>query len=136
MKRFIPTAVHGILDYMTGLFVSTWPLYMKGLKIDKTENIEGKKLGPEQIIPLSMGISAGLYSLFTRYELGAVKKIPMKFHLAFDAVSGVFMAAAPWLFGFHKKTWVPFVALGAFEVSAAMFTKMEPVKVHLSAPQE
>ena len=134
MKRFIPTAVHGILDYMTGLFVSTWPLYMKG--VQKEQDITDKKLHPEQIIPISMGAMAGVYSLLTRYELGAVKAIPMKIHLAADAVSGVFMAAAPWLFGFYKKTWVPFVALGVFEVSAALFTKLEPVKVHLSAPTE
>jgi hypothetical protein len=135
MKRFIPTAVHGILDYMTGLFLSTWPLYMKGLEKEKTENNIGKiKAGPEKIIPMAMGVSAGLYSLFTKYEMGAVKKIPMKVHLALDAAGGLFMVATPWIFGFYKKTWAPFVAIGAFELSAAMFTRLKPGKIYLSAP--
>lgn len=141
--RFIPTKVHGMLDYVTGTLMSTSPLYLKGLKKDSdmtqgvNENISMdqmatmvKKAQPRQIIPMAMGTAASVYSLFTNYELGAVKKIPMRVHLALDALSGAFMAAAPWIFGFYKKSWVPFVAMGVFEIGAALFTQLDPSYAH------
>lgn len=138
MVKFIPTNIHGYIDYATGAFLSSSPLFMPGVKrkrtgkeIEKIEN-EGvelkkeiKKLKPQQIIPHAMGLASTAYSLFTAYELGAVKKIPMKVHLAIDALNGAFLAASPFIFGFYKKTWIPFVAIGVMELAVALFTQTE-----------
>jgi hypothetical protein len=133
--RFIPTQVHGMLDYTMGAVLSSGPLYLKGFKkVGRKKNKDdddsaleekAKNLTAQEIIPYSMGVASTVYSLFTNYELGAVKKIPMKVHLALDAASGAFLAASPWLFGFAKKVWIPFVAAGVFEIAAALFTKFE-----------
>jgi hypothetical protein len=68
------------------------------------------------------------YGLFTDYELGAFRALPMPVHLALDAAKGVFMAASPWLFGFAKKGtryWLPHVLMGVADVLAAASSNTE-----------
>lgn len=128
VKKTIPTRIHGYIDYVTGAVLSTSPLYLNGIKMESKEagpERSLKRIGAEQMVPYSMGVISTAYSLLTNYELGAVKKIPMKYHLVADAVSGVFLATSPWLFGFYKKTWMPFVAMGAVEVIVALLTDRE-----------
>lgn len=109
--RFIPTRMHGVLDYVTGTALMNTPFFRFS---------KGKL---EAAIPVSLGASAAIYSMFTNYELGAVKKIPMKTHLTVDVISGVFLAASPFLFGFYKNVWVPHLAVGLFEIAAGLLTK-------------
>lgn len=124
--KFIPTKIHGYIDYVTATLMSTSPFYVKGIK---NENYEGlsetgvRKIDAEQIVPYSLGVLSSAYSLFTNYELGAVKKIPMKVHLKVDALNGAFLALSPFIFKFYKKTWMPFVAVGVMEILVALFTK-------------
>jgi hypothetical protein len=129
--RFIPTKIHGVLDYTVGALMSSSPLFLNGIKkAVKAEERQGKvKFKPEELIPYAMGAFSGLYSLLTNYELGVAKKIPMKVHLILDAIGGAFLAASPWLFGFNKKVWIPFVAVGAFEIGAAAFTQLDSSSV-------
>ena len=72
------------------------------------------------------GGAAILYSLFTDYELGVIKRVPVKAHLTLDAVFGLLLAASPWLLGFAETTWRPHLALGLFEVAAALLTRHHP----------
>ncbi len=113
--RFIPTRIHGMLDYLVGiiLIVSPWVLGFS----------EG---GAETWVPVVLGAGALLYSIMTNYELGLVRLIPMPTHLVLDGLSGVVLAASPWLFGFADHVWVPHVVLGLFEISAAVFTETTP----------
>ncbi|HEX8547786.1 MAG TPA: hypothetical protein VF691_12545 [Cytophagaceae bacterium] len=109
--RFIPTFAHGVIDYTVGSLMTSSPLM----------NIfEGKK---EQSVLFLMGSGATVYSLFTDYELGASRKLPVKWHLGFDILSGAFLAASPWLLNLSKKAQIPFVLLGLFEISAGLLTK-------------
>ena len=79
--RFIPTREHGVIDYLVGVLLIFAP------------SIFGfQNGGPEDRIPVVLGVITILYSLFTRYELGLFKVIPFKTHLALDFVSGVFLA--------------------------------------------
>ena len=117
--RFIPTKVHGVLDYTVGGFIaaSPWVLgFARG--------------GAETKIPEAAGKAAVVYSLLTNYEWGVLKLIPMRKHLLLDLASGVFLAASPWLFGFAKKAWVPHLVMGLFEIGAALTTKQEPETEH------
>ena len=82
IMRFIPTKVHGALDYTVGALLAAGPWL---LKTDKKS--------AATYVPIALGAGAILYSLFTNYEWGAVKKIPMKDHLKMDLGSGVFLAA-------------------------------------------
>lgn len=115
MMRFIPTKIHGILDYTVGGFIAASP-WLLGFA----------RGGAETKVPEAAGKAAVVYSLLTDYEWGVKKVIPMRHHLLLDLASGVFLAVSPWLFGFYKKTFLPHLLLGAFEISAALLTKQEP----------
>ena len=113
--RLIPTKIHGVLDYLVGLLLIVAPWL---LNFDRG--------GAETWVPVILGAGALVYSLFTNYELGMVKKIPMKTHLLFDIASGIFLAASPWLFNFDEYVYLPHLLLGIFEILAGLMTKQEP----------
>ncbi len=50
----------------------------------------------------------------------------MPTHLTLDLLSGVLLAASPWLFGFSGFVYVPHLVLGVLEVGAALMTKTTP----------
>ena len=111
--RFIPTTVHGTLDYLASGVNFAAPALLR---------LEGAAaLAPRVVGSLGAG-----YSLMTDYELGLARVVPMPAHLALDATKGVFLAASPWLFGFAKdgpRYWLPHVLLGASDVLAAAISK-------------
>lgn len=107
----IPTKVHGILDYLVGavLIAAPWILgFADG--------------GAETWVPVVLGAGAILYSLFTNYELGVIRTIPMGTHLMLDYVSGALLAASPWFLGFADEVWVPHLVFGLLEIGTAAFT--------------
>ena len=114
--RFIPTRVHGYLDYIVGALLIAAPWVF--------DFAQG---GAETWIPVVLGAGAIIYSLMTDYELGASRIISMRSHLLLDFISGVLLAASPWLFGFADYVWGPHLAFGLFEMGAALMTKREPV---------
>lgn len=82
--------------------------------------------GGETWIPVVLGATMLIYSLFTDYEYGAMKVLPMKGHLLFDLVSGIFLAASPWIFGFADYVYLPHLIFGVAEIGAALVTKTLP----------
>jgi hypothetical protein len=113
--RYIPTRIHGVIDYLVGALLIALPWL---LNIEWTE-IQG-------MIFVIMGVAALVYSLFTKYELGIVRVIGMPFHLLLDALSGFILALSPWLFSFEDEIYLPHVILGVFEIMAAVMTKAKP----------
>jgi SPW repeat len=113
--RFIPTRVHGMLDYSMGalLIIAPWLLgFAAG--------------GAETWVPVILGAGAIVYSLFTDYELGLVRRIPMGTHLGLDLGSGALLAVSPWLFGFADLVYLPHLILGLLEIGAALTTRTTP----------
>jgi hypothetical protein len=129
--RFIPTRVHGMADYAVGVLLIIAP-WLFGFAAG----------GAETWVPVILGIGAIGYSLFTDYELGAVRKIPMSTHLMLDAGSGVILAVSPWLFGFADLVYLPHLILGLLEIGAALTTEKTPsyegrtVTAHGTRPEE
>lgn len=113
--RFIPTRIHGVLDYLMGalLIVAPWLFgFNQG--------------GAETWVPVILGAGVIIYSLFTDYELGAMRKLSMSTHLMLDMIGGAFLAVSPWLFGFNDFVYLPHLILGIAEIGAALFTKRVP----------
>jgi hypothetical protein len=108
--KLLPTRVHGVLDYLTaGAFIIA-------------PNLGGAtKIGRR--VMYGFAAATTLYSVFTRYELGVVKVIPMKAHLALDALSGTLLLGA----GFSHKSAsrATLIGLGLFEILAALTTETE-----------
>lgn len=113
--RFIPTRIHGMMDYAIGLLLIAAP-WLFGFA----------RGGAETWIPVLLGAGALLYSMMTNYELGMARVISMPTHLMLDAGSGLFLAVSPWLFGFASWVWAPHLVLGLIEVGAALMTKKVP----------
>ena len=111
----IPTRIHGMLDYATGLLLIVAP-WLFGFADNRAA----------MLVPLLMGIGVIGYSLLTRYELGIVRLIPMPGHLLLDLGGGILLAASPWLFGFAGRIVWPHLLVGVMEIGAALFTAYRP----------
>ncbi len=113
--RFIPTRAHGFMDYSVGALLIAAP-WLLGFRRDSVESL----------VPIALGAGVLAYSLFTDYELGAVRKIDMPVHLGLDAASGALLAASPWIFGFSDRVRVPHLALGLLELGTAAVSRTIP----------
>jgi len=112
--RFISTRTHGVLDYLMGLLLIAAPWLLGFYRGDA-----------ETWVPVALGLSALVYSLMTNYELGAARVLSMRTHLMLDLMSGLLLAASPWLFGFAETVWAPHLILGLVEVGASLMTRRE-----------
>ena len=117
--RIIPTIVHGIADYILGVFLLVLPNIFGFADLD----------GPAVWIPRILGSIDLLQSLATDYELGVVKILPMKMHLMNDYVVSLFFAASPWLFGFSHRpanVWMPPLIIGLLVFVVSLMTQTQP----------
>ena len=112
--RPISSSLHAATDYSVGAtLVTAFP---------KLANIEGTSSARQ--IRIAGAIHAG-YSTLTDYELGIVKLIPFKAHLALDAIGALALAATPFVTGQYKKgrrQWVPHIGLAIFELTSLLMT--------------
>ena len=111
MQKPISPRVHGVLDYMTAGFMFALP----------------RVLGWSRCATRLMDCSAATttaYSLMTRYKLGLVKVLPMKAHLALDAVSGAGMlGAAAVMEDEDPDVRCTIACIGAWEIAASLMTR-------------
>lgn len=118
--KFIPTKVHGALDYIVGIALILAPWLFGFSQVG----------GAAVIIPIVLGIGLILYSIFTRYEWGLVKVLGMPYHLIFDVAASVFLALSPWIFGFYNadmwNVWVPHVVVGIAVILVVIFSQTQP----------
>ena len=109
--RFIPSFVHGFMDYLFGIALAASPWLLGYAEISTATSIS-----------VVIGLGAILYSLITDYELGVLRVLPFGIHLIIDLVSGIFLLAAPWLFGLPSVASGPLITFGLIEVGAALLT--------------
>jgi hypothetical protein len=115
VMKVINTKTHGYLDYIMGVLLIASPWIF-----DFARN------GAETWVPVCLGVATIIYSLLTKYELGAYPAITMRTHLMLDTINGIFLAISPWLFGFADYIWQPHLILGVLELGAVLMTKSEP----------
>jgi hypothetical protein len=108
------TRTHGVLDFATaGTLVALPRVLGWGERVTDT------------LTKVAIGTLG--YSLLTDYEYGVLRVLPMRGHLAIDAMSGVALCAAPAMFPEEERsTHAALVALGLFEIGAALLTRPEP----------
>jgi hypothetical protein len=113
MKK-ISTKTHGLLDYGTALSMLALP------RIFRWDSGVTRLLTGAAII-------TAIYSLFTRYELGVFKVLPMKAHQSLDALQSLSLASAPFLFANTSKSiaaWL--LGISLFEGLVTFNTESQP----------
>src|SRR5678815_5008778 len=115
IMRFIPTKVHGVMDYIMGILLIASPWLF-----------DFNRGGMETWIPVILGVGALVYSVMTDYELGLTRTLTMPTHLTLDLVSGILLAVSPWIFGFADYVYLPHLLLGIIEIGVSLMTKREP----------
>ena len=115
--RFLPTRIHGVIDYIWGVLLLASP-WIFGFA-------DG---GAAQWVAVVVGLGAIAYSAVTDYELGLVRLAPMRLHLLLDGLGGALLAASPWILGFADRVYGPHLAFGLFAVVASLITQTEPVR--------
>ena len=106
----IPLRTHAILDYVVGFLLIAVP-FVLGLP------------GMAGLVPIALGFGTVLYSVFTDYDLGVVRVIPYRVHLALDAGAGALLIVSPWVFGVWQiATWPHFV-IGMTELLVVILSR-------------
>ncbi len=113
--RFITTKFYGVLDYLSGIFLITFPWFF---------NLNSG--GIAQRIPVVVGIIFIATAMLTNYEAGILKIIPMPAHLKINLITGIFLAASPWVFNFNHQVYLPHLSMGIFGICAAILTERLP----------
>lgn len=109
--RFLPTMIHGVLDYLVGLLVLVLPFAL-GLH------------GSQKSTLMVIGMVVIVYSAFTDYEMGLVRYLRIRFHLLLDAVFGVAMLLTPWLLAFPLDARWPNYLLGVLALVLVAVTNV------------
>ncbi len=113
MKLF-STRTHGILDYSSVVLLSVLPCAL-GWDKTVTRLLTGSAL------------ATLVYSLLTRYELGAVKVLPMPAHLASDGTSGLGLCLAAGILADEPRpVRLALLGFGLFEITASLTTETQP----------
>jgi hypothetical protein len=111
LRRLIPQDVHSLLDYQGAITVAAVGL-LSGSNAARTA---GLVLG---------GMDLGT-SLLTDYRLSARKLIPIEVHEAIDHVWGLSVIAAPFVFGYARRSRLAtlvHVLVGASTILASLYT--------------
>ncbi|WP_242920521.1 SPW repeat protein [Pontibacter liquoris] len=123
--RFIPTRFHGIVDYVVGLVFVLAPWLF---------NFSDNTTATWTIV--IAGVITLAQSVFTNYELGLIKKIPMQSHLMIDFGLGVVLALTPWMFNFADDVYIPHLVGGVFSILASLTTHRVPSTSYTKAHPE
>jgi hypothetical protein len=113
--RPIPTKVHGILDYLTGALLIAAPWLFNFSDHDTA-----------RWVAIGMGLVFLGQSIFTNYEMGLVRRIPMSAHLTLDVLGGALLVASPWLLGFSERVYLPHLLVGLLAIGSGLLTQRVP----------
>jgi hypothetical protein len=118
----MPTHVHGVVDYVVGATLALLPRAL------------GWSGAPARLLE-GAGAGAIAYSMLTNYELGVVRVLPMKAHLALDALSGgMLIGAAAMLDDEEDDVRATLAGIGLFEIAAALTSQTtSPMEVESTA---
>jgi hypothetical protein len=111
----IPTKLHAVVDYLFGIVAMLAP-WLLGFN----------QLTTPTALLVTVGALTMVMSLFTNYEGGVLKIIPMRIHLVLDLLIGIVLSLSPWLFNFSHVIKYPHLAMGIFAIIASLITKKFP----------
>lgn len=116
---------HSVLDYVTAFFLVLAPFLFGFVSVDVARNVF-----------LVTGTLWILYSLFTNSYHALIRVIPLGVHMALDVGVALFLALAPWTFGYRGEITgsqeLVHYLIGAF-VLTCVFLTMEKTEAEKRA---
>ena len=107
----ISSKTHGVLDFTVGISLIVIPL------------VAADAIGPPEVYTaVILGTITCLYSVLTNYELGRFRILSMRTHLMLDVLSGLLLAASPWLFNFYDRIYLPHLLVGIMEIVVVLLS--------------
>jgi hypothetical protein len=116
--RPISSRAHGVISYS-----------VSGLLLAAPRLLRLREVPLAALAPRAAGATALSYSVLTDFELGVRRVLPLRAHLALDAVGGALLAVSPWLLRFAqegRRFWLPHVLAGSGIVGVAALSRTEP----------
>jgi hypothetical protein len=115
MRQPLGSRTHGILDYVTGASL---------VAASRVPPLKGRFAGT---VAAATGANVLGLSAVTDYEVGALRLLPFKAHLAMDALTAIGLLGLPWITD-QAKSGVDRIlplAVGAMELGAVLLTDPE-----------
>ncbi|MHA6247268.1 SPW repeat protein [Pontibacter sp. CAU 1760] len=120
--RFIPTRFHGMLDYVVGMLflLAPWIFSFSDMALASW-------------VMVIAGIAVLALTVLTDFEVGIIRKTPMKIHLIGDFGLGALLAASPWMLDFAAEIYSPHLIGGIFAILASLTTHRIPSESYRNA---
>jgi len=112
--RVIPSKTHTIIGVLVGIILIVAP-WLLGFSDEPTATR----------VAIIVGAFILVNELITTSPASPLKLIPMRAHLVIDVLTGIFLAASPWLFGFadeETNAWLPHLVVGILVAGYALMT--------------
>ena len=109
--RFISSKTHTVIGLAVGVIL----LFAAQLFGFATDQVATN-------VTIAVGLFIILSELITTSRISPLKLVPMRIHIVLDYVTGIFLAASPWIFGFDEIVWIPHVLVGILTVGYAALT--------------
>lgn len=113
--KILSSRTHTIIGAVVGVVLIVAPWLLGFSDVPAARNVA-----------IGVGIFVLLSELTTRSPASPIKVVPMRTHLVVDVVTGIFLAASPWLFGFaddKTNAWLPHLIVGILIVGYALLTQ-------------
>lgn len=131
MKPFISTKFYGFMNYLLSFALLLAPWYILARNGQPFYLVGGAAL----FLPLLYGWLQFIMAVFSDNPHGFIKFFPMKMHLFLDVVTGSFLLASPFVYGFSDRLFWPQVVLGAILCIMGIFTQKSPFLTGYHPPQ-
>jgi hypothetical protein len=96
-----PGSIHLVGDCVIGLLLIAGPIVF-----GFSDNVAAT------IVTIVFGAAIAANSLFTMNPRRERRRLPMTIHMLIDGTLGGLLIAAPWMFGFAERTWIPHLVIG------------------------
>jgi len=123
MKPFISKKSYAVLNYLTGACLMLAPWYIPGSNGQPFYVHAG---GAILFLPLIIGWLQLVMTFFSASPYGVIRQFPVQMHCFQNVLTGSFLIASPFIYGFCDVIWWPHVLCGAVLMILGLFTTNSP----------